>query len=334
MNKKDNFFKSFWYAITNFEKYKEFAYLKNQTVLGYVMILLLIFSVLITVALSIPVLTTVHDGIDYFEKDFPELNYSEGKLNIDSQEPIYLQDDNLDAVVIFDTNATSEDENKYLEENKSHATTIFVFSDKLIVKTVALTSYTTYEYSQIQENLGFDTFTKQDILEQVTGNQIYKVYATIYLFLFAYAFLTYTVMVFMEVVILSILAWFVSKLYKANLRYANCLKLAPYAITLSLTLQLIYVYINTFTGFTITYFSLMYDIISYIYIITAILIIKNDGAKQDIGLVNETKIESEDEKTITNEEVEEKKQQQKQNKKETTDNNKDKLPPDAEPGKA
>ena len=78
----------------------------------------------------------------------------------------------------------------------------------------------------------------------------------------------------------------------------------------------------------------MYDIISYIYVITAILIIKNDGAKQDIGLVNETKIESEDEKTITNEEVEEKKQQQKQNKKETTDNNKDKLPPDAEPGKA
>ena len=189
MNKKDNFFKSFWYAITNFEKYKEFAYLKNQTVLGYVMILLLIFSVLITVALSIPILTTVHDGIGYFEKDFSELNYSEGKLNIDSQEPIYLQDDNLDAVVIFDTNATSEDENKYLEDNKSHATTIFVFSDKLIVKTVALTSYTTYEYSQIQENLGVDTFTKQDIVEQVTGNQIYKIYASIYLFLFAFAFL-------------------------------------------------------------------------------------------------------------------------------------------------
>lgn len=336
MNKKNNFFKSFWYAITNFEKYKEFAYSKGSTVVGYVIILLLIFSVLITVALSIPVFITVKDGVNYFEKEFPELNYSEGKLNIEAQEPIYLQNEQIDAVLIVDTNATAEDENKYLEENKAHATTVLVFNEKLIVKTVALNSYTTYEYSQLQENLDFETFTKQDILDNIAGNQIYKVYASIYLFLFAYTFLTYTVVVFMEIVVLSILAWLVSKLYKVNLKYSNCLKLAPYALTLPLTLQLVYIYINVFTGFTITYFSLMYDVISYIYIITAILMIKNDAAKQNVGLVNEVKIEEEDDKTITNEEVEEQKQQKKQNKKEneSSDNKKDKLPPDAEPGKA
>lgn len=329
MNKKMNFFKSFWYAITNFEKYKEFAYLKSLDVIKYIAILLILFSLLITVALSIPVIKTVNDGIDYFEKEFPNLNYSEGKLVVDSQEPIYLQNENLDAIVLVDTNANLDEENKYLEEQKGHSTSILVFSDKLVVKTAALNSYTTYEYTQIESNFGFESFNKQDVLEQFTGNQIYRVYGSIYLFLFAYMFLTYIVVIFIDIVILSILAFLISKLYKVNLRYSNCIKLSSYALTLPLILQLIYMYVNTFTGFTIQYFSLMYDIISYIYVITAILIMRNDLAKQDIGLIEEAKIENKDEEEIiTNEEVEKQKQEKK--KKEE----KKKINPDVEPGNA
>lgn len=335
MSKKMNFFKSFWYAITNFEKYKEFAYLKTSEVIKYIAILLVLFSLLITVALAVPVLNTVNSGINYFEKEFPDLNYSEGKLVVDSKEPIYLQDENLDAILLVDTNATLEEEEKYLEEQKSHATAILVFSDKLVIKTAALTAYTTYEYTQIQNNFGFESFSKQDILEKITGNQIYKLYGSIYLFLFAYMFLTYIVVIFIDIVILSILALLVSKLYKVNLKYSNCVKLSSYALTLPLLLQLVYIYVNTFTGFTITYFSLMYDIISYIYIITAILIMRNDIAKQDIGLIKEVKIENKDEdEIITNEEVEKQKQEKKKKLKDKEDKGKDKMPPDVEPGNA
>jgi len=341
MEEKTNFFKSFWYAITNFEKYKEFAYFKSSTVVKYIAILLILFSLIITVALIIPTVKTINGGVEYFKEEFPDLNYSEGKLVVNSEEPIYLQDENLDAVILVDTTTTLEEEEKYLDEQKDNKTAILVFSDKLVVKTAALTSYTTYQYSNIQNNFGFDSFNKQDLLEQFTGTQAYKLYASLYLFLFAYMFLTYTVMIFIDIVILSILALLIARLYKTDLRYSNCIKIATYALTLPLLLQLVYIYVNTFTGFTIQYFAIMYDIISYIYVITAILIIKNDMAKQEIGLEKEVKIENKDdsEEIITNEEVEKQKQERKkkEEKKDPANEKKEKNevdPPGVEPNNA
>lgn len=334
MDEKIGFFKSFWCAITNFEKYKEFAYSKTTEVFKYIIIVLILFSLFITIALAIPVIKTVNDGIDYFEKEFPSLNYSEGKLTVDSEEPIYMQDERIDAIVLVDTNASLEDESKYLEEQKEHATSIFIFSDKLVVKTSALNSYITHEYTQLENRIGLDSFTKQDLLDNFSGNNIYKTYGAIYLFLFTYMFLTYIVVIFIDIIILSILALLVSKLYKVNLRYSNCIKLSSYALTLPLLLQLIYIYVNTLTGFTIEYFAIMYDVISYIYVITAILIMRNDLAKQDIGLVKEVKIEDKDEEEIiTNEEVEKQKQEKKKKEKKK-EKEKEKINPDVEPGKA
>lgn len=333
MNKKTGFFKSFWYAITNFEKYKEFAFNNSLDVFKYVVILLLLFSIIITFSLVVPIINTFNNSMDYFKNEFPDLTYSEGKLTVDSEEPIYLEDKDLDAVVIVDTNVTEEEKAKYIEEQKVHATSILIFSDELVVKTTALTSYSIYEYTQLDDSLGVDTFNKQDILNNFTGNQTYKVYISIYLFLFVLILLTYTVMLFIDIVILSILAFIISKIYKVSLRYSNCIKISVYALTLPLLLQLIYVYVNTFTGFTIEYFAIMYDIISYIYVITAILIIKNDLAKQDIGAIGEVKIEKIDDsdEIITNDEVEKQKEEKK---KKEEEKKKNKENPGAEPNNA
>ena len=333
MNKKTGFFKSFWYAITNFEKYKEFAFNNSLSVFKYAVILLLLFSIIIAFSLVVPIINAFNNSMDYFKNEFPDLTYSEGKLTVDSEEPIYLEDKNLDAVVVVDTNATEEEKAKYIEEQKVHARSILIFSDELVVKNAALTSYSISEYTQLDDSLGVDTFNKQDILNNFTGDQAYKVYISIYLFVFVLILLTYTVMLFIDIVILSILAFIISKIYKVSLRYSNCIKISVYALTLPLLLQLIYVYVNTFTGFTIEYFAIMYDIISYIYVITAILIIKNDLAKQDIGLIGEVKIEKTDDsdEIITNDEVEKQKQEKK---KKEEKNKKGKEAPGAEPNNA
>ena len=333
MNKKTGFFKSFWYAITNFEKYKEFAFNNSLDVFKYVVILLLLFSIIITFSLVVPIINAFNNSMDYFKNEFPDLTYSEGKLTVDSEEPIYLEDKDLDAVIVVDTNATEEEKAKYIEEQKVHATSILIFSDELVVKTAALTAYSIYEYTQLDDSIGVDTFNKQDILNNFTGNQSYKVYISIYLFVFVLILLTYTVMLFIDIVILSILAFIISKIYKVSLRYSNCIKISVYALTLPLLLQLIYVYVNTFTGFTIEYFAIMYDVISYIYVITAILIIKNDLAKQDIGAIGEVKIEKIDDsdEIITNDEVEKQKEEKKKKKEEKK---KDKENPGAEPNNA
>ena len=49
-------------------------------------------------------------------------------------------------------------------------------------------------------------------------------------------------------------------------------------------LNLAYTVINTLTGYTITYFSVMYTAITCIYIFTAILMIKSDIIKKQMEL--------------------------------------------------
>ena len=243
----------------------------------------------------------------------------------------FFENKDTDTMLIVDTNATTDEKRaQYVEEGKAHTYLIILFSDEMCVKTANMPSYSISKYN---ETIGVDTFTKQDIVNYLEGNGIYKVYASMYLFVFAFTFLTYTVMLFIDVVILSILAFLVSKIYKVSLRYSNCIKISVYALTLPLLLQLIYIYVNTFTGFTIQYFSIMYDVISYIYVITAILIIKNDLAKQDIGMIGEIKIEKIDDsdEIITNDEVEKQKQEKKKKKEE---NKKKKEAPGAEPNNA
>ena len=89
---------------------------------------------------------------------------------------------------------------------------------------------------------------------------------------------------------------------------------------LSIVLYLIYICVNITTGFTIKYFDLAYEIISYIYIITAILMIKSDLIKQQIEIgkiVEEQKKVREEKKQEDNEE--EKPKEDKEEKKEKKD---------------
>ena len=52
--------------------------------------------------------------------------------------------------------------------------------------------------------------------------------------------------------------------------------MAASAISLSVILNLIYIIVNVLTGFTMEYFQIMYTLISYIYMISAILIMRSN----------------------------------------------------------
>ena len=60
--------------------------------------------------------------------------------------------------------------------------------------------------------------------------------------------------------------------------------MALHALTLPTILNLIYIIVNLYTGFNIEYFQVMYSAISYVYIITGILMIKADFIKKQLEL--------------------------------------------------
>ena len=65
-----------------------------------------------------------------------------------------------------------------------------------------------------------------------------------------------------------------------KIKYSASFSMSVHALTLSIILNMVYIIINGFTGWTVKYFQFMYTAISYIYIVTAILMIKTDYMKR------------------------------------------------------
>lgn len=121
--------------------------------------------------------------------------------------------------------------------------------------------------------------------------------------------------------ILSVIGWIISKIINVRFKYKVIFNLSVYSMTLSITLYILYIIVNTFTGFTIKYFGLAYNAISYIYIITAMLMIRADLIKQQMELAKIVQIQ-EREKEENNKQDNEEKDESEDNKKDKDDEEK------------
>jgi hypothetical protein len=89
---------------------------------------------------------------------------------------------------------------------------------------------------------------------------------------------------FWDIIILSVFAIIVTMMSRMKIKYKALFIISLYALTLSTILKYIYAIANVLTNINVEYFSIAYDVISYIYIIAAILIIKSDFISQTIEL--------------------------------------------------
>ena len=69
----------------------------------------------------------------------------------------------------------------------------------------------------------------------------------------------------------------ISKIINKKFSFTNTFNIAVHAITLPVLLGAIYYVLNTFTGFYMKYFSIMYTSIATIYMMTSILLITSDN---------------------------------------------------------
>ena len=100
-----------------------------------------------------------------------------------------------------------------------------------------------------------------------------------------YWFTAYSIYVIMDIILLALVGLITSRLAKIGLRYWPIVNVAIYALTLPLLLNAVYILLNTITGFTIEHFQFMYNAISYIYVIIAILMIRSEMIKQQMELL-------------------------------------------------
>ncbi len=191
----------------------------------------------------------------------------------------------------------------------------FAYFIKIIIIFSLLTAigitykFATTDFSTIPELKGYLTTETIKYIEQVPKGQLYAIFysiSTIYLFAI------YFVMIALDILMLSVLGFITSRIAKVLLRHSAIINISVYALTLPVLLKAIYILVNSFTGFEIKYFEIMYNAVAYIYLVTAILMIKSEMIKQEIEL---TKLEEEQQKVREELEREQEEERQKEEQK-------------------
>ena len=144
-----------------------------------------------------------------------------------------------------------------------------------------------------------------------------KIYAIFVVISIAYLFVLYLIQVILDVLLLSVIGFLLSKIIGVEFKYKSIFNMSVYSLTLSIALYMIYIIVNLFTGFEIKYFEIAYNAIAYIYIITAMLMIKSDLIKQQGELTKIVQVQKKirEERQEDNKEEKEKEKEQKKDKK-------------------
>ena len=195
----------------------------------------------------------------------------------------------------------------------------YMLKQKVLVKTPGVAGSISYDYQQILGNMQITQFNKQDVINYANSNQIITLYISMFITIFIYSIMMYFITTLWYVVMISIVGYITAWLLKIKMRYVAVFNMSVYAITLSVLLNVIYLIINMFIPFTITYFQVMYVAIATIYLIAAIFIIKSETIKKQAELMKIAEAQA-----IVKKEIEQEKQKEEQEKEKDSEKKEDK----------
>lgn len=241
-------------------------------------------------------------------------------MEISSDGAIYIEDkNNIIPAIIVDTSENANKE-EYIEKIRSYNTGLVLTSDKAILVSNLINKEESIEYSRIfTENIN----SKQDFLNLISNQNMMYTYIFFGVTIVIYLFMVYFASNIVDIMVLAVLGYLFARILKLRLRFKATFNIGVYALTLPMILNLIYIIVNTFTGFEIKYFQWMYEAIAYIYVAVAILMIKTEIINQKIQLIRLAEIQEqtakeEEEKEQPEEKREEKKPKEEEEEREKT----------------
>ena len=281
------------------------------------MLLIIIFSSIVLAGVTDYLLSKeLTKGINYFENQFPDFSFDGTTLNVERYEEGY--DEEYDIKVIADTSEIGKEQiDEYIKKTKDATTSIIILKDKIIYRNYDIQNDYTYEY--INTGFNLNNLNKADVLEEfksLGGNK--SIIATGFVVLFLTLLIENIIEVVTYILLVSIVAIFVGRICGIVIKYPVAIALSIYSLTVPVLCSLIYGVVYNLTGFEIKYFSAMYLMIAYVYIIAAILIIKTDLMKMSKDLM---KIKTVDEEI--KEELEKKKLEEQENKEDNDETDKE-----------
>lgn len=324
---KKGFFKKVWYSIEKIEKYSELSAEGLKSAIKYLIELVLIMGIVSSLATIYKTNVKIKQVAEYINTEIPEISYNNETLKVESEEVITDEKEEFGKIVI-DTNTDDEQQiNQYINEINEEENGIIVLKNKLVLKQVGITGTANYEYKDLFGQMGITEFNKQSLVEYLTGKNMISIYATLFCTLTIYSFIISLINTLFYIIIVSIFGYLTTIILKLKIRYVAIFNMAVYAITLPTLLNIIYIGINTFLNYRINYFDVMFMLVSSIYMIAAVFILKTEFNKKQgevqkiVEVEKEVKEEIENQKENKKENQENKKDKDNKNKKEDSENN-------------
>lgn len=314
---KISFWKKLKLSILNLEEYQKLATQKITKTILYIAILMLIFAFFSTLSVTYVFHNTVQNVGKYIDENLSELNFKEGVLSIKAknnpEEAIIIDENsNFNGKIIIDTASLTEEQvNSYINDIQKYSNGAIILKDKILIKTYDI-SMQTIILKDLSDEIHLVNLEKSDIINFINGKSLYKVDAIFFVTIFIVLYINNLALVLLDAVLYSLLGYLLGAFSRIKLKFSAVYNIAIYSLTLPILLNLIYTVVNTLTGYTISYFSVMYSAITCIYIFTAILLIKSDIIKKQIEL---SKIIEEQEKIkeeMARKELEKKEEEEKE----------------------
>ncbi|MFR1777535.1 MAG: DUF1189 domain-containing protein [Clostridia bacterium] len=315
--KKQGFFKNVKNSIFNFDSYQEFAMQDMKKGIFYFLKLSILFSVVISIVFAaLQVTVTVPTVKKFIEGDIPNFSYSNGTLDLQSEEPVTIDKIADDVLIIADTKELDDAKiNEYKDKINLYEIGVLILKDKIYLKNAyTLSGIQEMKLSDIESVYGKSEFTKQDILNDMNSINMISLCISLAFTVFLGFFLIFVFMSILDIIILALLSNIIAMLSRVKMKASALVNISIHAMTLPIVLLLAYAVVLLTTGFEIKYFNIMYRGISYIYVFTAIFLIRQNLIKQQIELTTIVQKQQELKKELEEKETEEPKENKDDNK--------------------
>ena len=315
--KRDGFFKTVLKSIKDFDKYEQFALETMGRTCLYLLQMVAIITIVVVAILIYQFSNTMQSAVIYFNDNIQEMSYVDGILTVNSNQKLEINTNSTIAqkIIVDTSELTTEQIEQYRTDLNDLNSGIILLKDKILIKNEMLTAITETTYTDILSQYNITNLDKQSVLDYIYANQS-QVYISVAIVEFIYMFSMYLTSILMDTLILAILGLIVARIAGMKIKFSACFSIGVHALTLPIILNILYIILNAFTGYTIKYFQIMYTAISYIYMVATILIIKSDYIKRQMEL---DKLKSEQEKIraeLDNQKEEERRKEEKKEQKE------------------
>ena len=324
--KKEGFFKSIIKSIKDLDKYEDFALEKTSESVKYFLKLLLIVCICIAMAYTFIIVDNTKKMYLNLKDKVPNFIYEDKELIADNEEPIILEEyKNTIGSLIIDTGIKSTEAEEYHKDQiRKYGSALIISRDGLIFVNSKNSAKMEYKYSDILSAYNIQQGNKKQLVEYIENLNIVSIYFAIFLTMMICEFMALLVTSIIDILIVAILGFFSSRIFRINIKFRVAFNIAIHAITLPIMLNLIYTIINLFTGFNIKYFQIMYYTIAYIYVVVAILMIKTDFINRQAELIKiaQEQLKIKEELDQQEEEKKEKQEEKEENKDDSNNNEK------------